>query len=192
MLDSKYWDLGPITLPPYQARRKYMHTFDIADPVMAAGFEDYQDSVRELCSRARVFQGTAHMTVDEKLLLPLMSHRRPGPHVDGCFMPSLGKWGGSPHPGWNHHCNNVAGEAVGRMPVIIASNVIGCKAWQGEFEGEPTDDGDLSHLTLGNGEYLTANRGFLLSPDCIHESIQHYKTVCRTFLRIALPVNSLA
>lgn len=189
MLNSEFADLGPITLPPYQARRKYMHTFDIANPVMAAGFEDYLESVKELCNRARVFHGEAHMTVDEKLLIPGMTHRRPGPHVDGCFIPAAQVWGNGPTPGWNHYCNNT-GEVVGRMPVIIASNIIGCKAWRGQFEGEPAIDGNLSHLNLDKGEYLGANHGFLLSPDCVHESIQHYKTVCRTFLRIALPVGA--
>lgn len=71
---------------------------------------------------------------------------------------------------------------------IVASSVPGCRAWRGQFDGEPKADGDLSHLELGEGEVLPANVGYLLSPDCVHESMIQARNVCRTFLRIALSV----
>lgn len=188
MLNSSYADLGPITFPPYRARQKYMHTFDLSNPNMAEGFEDYQPLVVELCQRARVFSGEAHMTVDEKLLLVGQTQRRPGPHVDGCFVPAIGKWGHDPGGGWLHGCNNV-GRKLGRMPVIVAASEIGCKAYPGIIDGEPTSDGDTSHLTLPTGKFLHPNRGFLLSADCVHESLPALRNICRSFLRIALPIN---
>lgn len=105
-------------------------------------------------------------------------------------MPSLGKWGGGQGPAWNHYCNNIeSSEPYKRMPIIVAASVIGCKVWKGVFVGEPKNDGDLSHLNLGKGEEIPANTGFLLSPDCIHESMIFDKDTIRTFLRIALPTN---
>ena len=83
--------------------------------------------------------------------------------------------------GWNHGCNNIPD----RMAVIIASSEIGCRVWDGVFDGEPKSDGDLSHLDLDEGEILPANVGFYLSADCVHESIIQLKPIKRTFLRIA-------
>ena len=187
MLNSDYRRLCPVTLP-YQGRQKYMHTFDLARPVMAAGFEDYDEAVWTLCAAAGAFEGEAHMTVDEKIIPAGMSQRRPKPHVDGVFMPNLHRWGGG--PSWNHHCNDIGvGNAKHRMPVIVASNVSGCRAWRGGFDAIPAADGDLSHLPLGEGEILPPNVGYLLSGDCVHESMVFNRPTRRTFLRIALPVD---
>jgi hypothetical protein len=130
-----------------------------------------------------------HLTIDEKIVKAGMSQRRPGPHVDGCFMAVQQYWGHEPEPGgvWNHNCNNVPREFVQRMPVVVAASVPGCRAWIGNFEGVPKGDGDLSHLSLGEGEVLPANVGYLLSPDCIHESMVIAEDTPRTFVRLALP-----
>jgi hypothetical protein len=187
MLHSSYRPLTKVSLP-YANRQMYMHSFDIANPVMAAGYEDYLDPVMTLLDAACIKSGIAHMTVDEKVVKAGYSQRRPGPHVDGCFVPSAESWNhGS--GGWLHNCNNILGESAARMPVIVASSFPGCVAWEGIFEGEPKSDGDLSHLDLGVGALLDSDTGYLFSPDCIHESICFGTDVQRTFLRIALPVD---
>lgn len=188
MLNSDYRQLCDVRLP-YADRQRYMHSFDLACPVMAEGFEDYLEPVAALCKAAGATQGIAHMTVDEKIVPAGMSQRRPKPHVDGCFMPKQMRWGG--HPGWNHGCNDVAAEKVSRMSVIVAASATGCRAWRGAFDGIPTDCGDLSHISgaLGAGEALPPNIGYLLSPDCVHESTVFDAPTRRTFLRIALPTH---
>jgi hypothetical protein len=187
-LNSEYRQLCPVALP-YAGRQKYMHTFDLADPKMADGFEDYLAPVVDLCRAAEAVKGLAHMTVDEKIVQAGMSQRRPKPHVDGRFYPALGEWGGDGGE-WKHYCNNVGGEGpLRRMPVIVASSAVGCRAWRGEFEAIPAKGGDLSHLDLGEGEMLAANIGYLFSADCIHESMLMMVPTQRTFLRIALPVD---
>lgn len=187
-LNSTYRAVSEVQLP-YQERQKYMHTFDLAHPQMAPGFEDYLEPVTRLCMAVGATHGFAHMTVDERLVQAGMSQRRPYPHVDGCFIPTKGVWGhDGPGPTWNHTCNNIPLTTLQRMAVIVASNNVGCRAWKGRFEGTPRSDGDLSHLVLGEGEVLRPNVGYLLSPDCVHESMIQPIDVERTFLRIALPV----
>jgi hypothetical protein len=190
MLDSNYRFLCKVTLP-FQDRQRYMHSFDLESPVMAEGFEDYLEPVVSLCRAAGATQGIAHMTVDEKVVQAGMSQRRPKPHVDGCFIPSHGRWGHGPGPGWNHYCNGIAGRAIQRMPIIVAASVSGCRAWRGKFDGSPTEHGDLSHIAnqLDAGEVLPPDSGYLLSPDCIHESMVFDQPTKRTFLRIALPTS---
>lgn len=195
MLNSDYRQLCNVSLP-YRGRQHYMHTFDLAAPVMPAGFEDYAEPVLSLCRAAGATHGIAHMTVDEKIVAPGMSQRRPKPHVDGVFNPerlhrngeTMGDWGGG-GGGWNHSCNDIGVGHVRRMPVIVAASAIGCRVWRGLFDATPTADGDLSHLALDDGEIVPAGVGFLLSPDCVHESMVQQEATRRTFLRIALPVD---
>jgi hypothetical protein len=182
-LISCYHELGPVVLPAWQGRQMYMHTFDISDVTMPEGYEDYVQPVKHLCNASGRFSGIAHLTVDEKIVTAGNSQRRPGPHVDGRFMRNLMDW--SHHPGWNHNCNMIP---VDRMAVIVASDVAGCTAWEGIFEGTPRNDGDLTHIhnQLGEGKVLPANYGFLLSPDCVHQSNIFMQDTKRVFLRIAL------
>ena len=187
MLNSYFNQLCAVSLP-FQGRQHYMHAFDLSNPVMRPGFEDYIEPVMALTRAAGATRGVAYMTVDEKLIAAGMSQRRPRPHVDGCFMPRVNFWG---HPGpiWLHHCNDIGHGPLRRMAVIVSSSVAGCRAWNGLYEGEPAKDGDLSHISnqLGAGDILAPNIGYLLSPDCIHESLIFTQETNRTFLRIALP-----
>lgn len=183
MLNSYYLPLCPVALP-FKGRRHYMHTFDVANPKMRAGYEDYLEPVLMLLRACGLFEGVAHMTVDEKVVPAGRSQRRPGPHVDGCFRPELNNWDHG--PGWLHYCNFLP---IERMSVIVAGSVEGCRAWRGQFDAQPKNDGDLSHLKLPEGEVLKANYGYWLSPDCVHESLIFSQETKRTFLRIALPTN---
>jgi hypothetical protein len=187
MLNSNYRPLCAVALP-YDGRQMYMHTLDFATPSMPAGYEDYLGIVTALCESAGAARGIVHVTVDEKVVAARMSQRRPKPHVDGCFIPDRGVWGHD-GGGWAHTCNNIPLGEFKRMPVIVASSAPGCRAWRGEFDGQPANDGDLSHLTLGEGEVLPAGVGYLLSADCVHESMIQERDVQRTFLRIALPTD---
>lgn len=99
-----------------------MHSFDLSAPKMRDGFEDYLDIVMALCESAGAKSGTAHMTVDEKVVVAGRSQRRPGPHVDGVFMPdkfhpvrnAMGSWGGGGR--WNHYCKaNALGEKTNQL-----------------------------------------------------------------------------
>lgn len=188
-LNSDFLPLCNVTLP-YASRQKYMHSFDLSDPVMAPEYEDYLEPVIALCHAARAHHGMAHMTVDEKIVEAGMSQRRPNPHVDGCFVARAGSWS-HPNPGWLHTCNNIGLDIIHRMPVIAAASVSGCRAWKGQFVGQPKVDGDLSHIVgqLNSGEVLPPNVGYLLSPDCVHESMRFEVPTRRSFLRIALPVD---
>lgn len=187
MLNSDYRKLCPVALP-FKNRQRYMHGFDLANPVMAEGFEDYLEPVIALCKAANATVGKAWMTVDEKIVTAGNSQRRPGPHVDGKYLEHMKRWGHGGGGGWNHSCNGVP---LDRMPIIVAASVEGCRAWRGQFDAQPDSGGDLSHIAdqLGEGEIVPAHVGYLLSPDCIHESMVFEQDVQRTFLRIALPTS---
>lgn len=191
MLHSNYREIGPVIFPAYAGRQKYMHSFDAAWPVMCPGFEDYHTTVLRLLRSAGVAKGLVHMTVDEKVVASGMSQRRPKPHVDGCFVPARNYWGGG--GGWLHTCNDLGLDyPLRRMAIIVAATVEGCRAWRGTFFGHPAADGDVSHLSFQlarkGAQILPANVGFLLSPDCVHESLLFDKPTRRQFLRLAFAV----
>lgn len=190
-LRSCYKPLVSIAFPQFQGRQMRYHAFDLARPEMPVGYSDYLEPVTALCRAAGAGQGEAYLTVDEKIIDVGMSQRRPRPHVDGCFRRNGDQmqWGGGGGGAWLHYCNDVGASPIGRMAVIVAASVPGCRAWKGVFKGRPAKDGDLSHITdqLGVGEVLPANVGYLLSPDCVHESMTFDQQTLRTFLRIALP-----
>lgn len=172
-LHSYYKPLIPIVFPDYRGTQIYMHAFDLAHPWMPPRSEDYLPCVVALCRAANAYEGIAYLTVDEKLIEAGATQRRPGPHVDGCYTRDR----------WYHH------EQVPRMPIIVAASIEGCKVWKGTFCAQPKNDGDLSHMQLPEGEILKPNFGYMLSADCIHESLPMAQTTHRSFLRIALPNN---
>lgn len=182
-LQSEFKGLGVVLLPTWQGRQKYMISFDSDDPVMPEGFEDYAGVAHSLCRKAGALGREVHMTVDEKVVEAGMSQRRPGAHVDGCYMPTAQAWG-HPLPSWVHYSG---GAPVERMAIIVASSVPGCIVYPGTFEGEPKSDGDLEHIRdqFGDAILLLPDEAFLLSPDCVHESMVFNQPTKRTFLRIA-------
>jgi hypothetical protein len=192
VLHSSYRPLVPVAFPLYEGRQMRYHAFDLSHPSMPDGYLGYLAPVIALCAAAGANVGEAYLTVDEKVITAGMSQRRPRPHVDGCFRQIGDKmsWGGGGGSGWLHYCNDVGASPIGRMAVIVAASVAGCRAWKGRFVGRPAKDGDLSHIAdqFGVGEVLPPNVGYLLSPDCVHESMTFERNTLRTFIRIALPV----
>lgn len=186
MLISDYKFIGAATFPPYAGRQFYMHSRPAGEHTMPEGLEDYIPVVARLLKAADVpAEREVHITVDEKVVAAGMSQRRPGPHVDGYFRKAEMRWGGpGPGPTWLHHCNELP---VSRMAVIVAATVPGCTVWRGRFDAEPGEGGDMSHISdqLKDGAILLPNRGYLLTPDCVHESMIFEKATERQFLRIA-------
>lgn len=197
-LHSDFRRLAAVPMPdPAEGRQLKMHAFELHAPTVPAGFEDYLGPVRILCEAAGAREGLAYLTVDEKIVQPGWSQRRPRPHVDGCYLDGRAKW--SHGGGWQHVCNNVGDPdlvrpdgSIKRMSIIVAASAAGCRAWRGIFKGDPAPDGDLGHISdqLATAESVVVppHEGYLLSPDCVHESMILDVPTPRAFLRIALPL----
>ena len=181
MPQSRYMDLGQVTLPPFGGRQLHMHQVDPQAPAMPDGYRDYDEIIRDICQRAGARSREAFVTLDESTVRAGNPQRRPGVHVEGCWLPELQKWGQ-----WRQR--DETGLAGRRMSVITAASAAGCVAYEGDFSGTPQDDGDLEEIRaeLGDGTLLRPNRAYLLSPDCIHESVTVNQDVERTFLRVVL------
>lgn len=138
--------------------------------------------------------GRAYLTVHGSYVEKGNSLRRPGKHIDGVYTDRF-RWGG----GWkvsnafrvlskedhDYSYNNNKGG------ILLCSNVSLCRAYIGEFEGEPGEGGDCSHIDTGEGFMLEDNTVYLGNSRMIHESMCNYKKAGfhRVFARVTMPEN---
>lgn len=192
MFKSRIKEVGTITFPKFRATMLYMHQFDLSNPQLPIGFEDFTELFQKMLISSGLKSGIAHVTIDSRLVLKGKSHRLPGPHVDGNFN---GLWGGggwllnnkgkqlSPEDHEKFYCSPLGG-------MIIASNYAACKAWDGDFDFKPGQGGDMSgfkDLDKLKSQILKSNTIYITNSTCIHESIPVDKNIKRTLMRITLP-----
>ncbi len=193
---SKSKEIGKIKLPEYKGDRVYMHEFLIEDPKMPRGYERWNETLKTIVSHSPKKTGKAYITIDEKLVKTGESHRRGGPHTDGNY---LFGWGGG-GSGWltgedgrvlprEKHLQQYCSDKGG---MLIVSSYQACKAWNGEFKGEPNQGGDCSHIDLSGLESynLKPNTLYWGNSTFIHESLPIEEDVERQLVRITLPADA--
>ncbi len=196
ILHSKIQEKESIQFPTFRKALLYMHRFNIDNPNLPEGYEDFKPVFLNILKESGLTTGSAHVTIDSRLILKGQSHRLPGPHVDGNYD---GNWGGGGGNGWllgdkgrpmsvedhtKYYCSNDGG-------MLIASNYSACKVWTGSFDFKPGQGGNC----LANANEINAMPNFILKPNttyltnstCIHESIPVKETVERILMRITLP-----
>jgi hypothetical protein len=180
ILNSHSRHIAPIVFPEYAGRQYYMATTMGHSVSLPEGIEAYNVPVQKLCDLIE-YKGIIHVTIDEKVVKKGHTQRKPELHVDGRF---TGASWGHPSPGWNHFCNELP---IQRMSVAVASSLARCKVYNGVFIGTPNEQGDLSHIRnqVGEGDLVPANEWYLLSPDCVHESLPFDYEAPRSFIRVA-------
>ena len=196
MFNSQIAPIGKIALPAFIGAQVYMRKHVIGEPVQIAEAPSFEPVVERMLGSISLPTGSeVFITVDQKELQAGTTHRRGGAHVDGNYIFDWGGGGG----GWltgvdgrvlspeNHklqYCNPDGG-------MLIVSDFQACRAWMGEFEGQPNQGGDCTHLTQGLAQnpsiLLEPNRIYLTNSTCVHESLPLTEDVARTLVRITLP-----
>lgn len=191
---SAVHEFASVEFPPFMGDDIYMKPFDLATPVVD---KRWQGVVETMLAFSPTRIGTAYLTVDERLIEPGKSHRRPGRHIDGNF---LFDWQGGGNGGWlvgengvyltpeQHqlqYCSPTGG-------LLIAATSPGCRVWAGEFEGEPAQGGDCRHIDVSQMEasVLKPNTVYWMNSTGIHESLAHETSVARGLIRITLPADA--
>lgn len=176
----KVWNHTPLQFPEFSGERIMMM------PVILGSLDGVPRQYHELVSKIysvmelRHFNQVGYLTIDEQLLNPSETLRRPGLHVDGFYHGNSGAWGGGSGDGgsWG---------SVGNGMFVI-SNTNHCKAYLGVFEGEPKDEGECDHLTIPTeGEVFQAGEIYWLDGACVHESLPVSEPTQRQFVRLSLP-----
>ena len=152
--------------------------------------------MKEIVAASPKQTGKAYITIDEKIVRKGESHRRGGPHTDGNYLFGWGGGGG----GWltgedgrflprEQHEEQYCSEKGG---MLIVSSYEACKGWNGEFEGQPNQGGDCTHLDLSNMNSFNLKSHTLYwgNSTFIHESLPLEEDVERQLVRITLPADA--
>lgn len=184
MKDSFAIDYGPIDFPHYMGVQVYMlpHVKGEQYPEGFGVWGDFIDTMTHMVPHTGL---PMYITIHQSLVKAGGHQRKPGPHVDGYWVPGIegdiihsGGFGG---PGQPHHPDEA---------IIIASNVLGTKYWDGQWDGERKLHGDCSHIDLSGMEEKIASPGRIWAghtDQFIHESIESERAELRTFVRVNAP-----
>jgi hypothetical protein len=154
-----------------------------------------------------------YLTIDEAVVKPGLTHRRPGLHTDGYAeftndTITLGGWSGGPwaapkreklpkpqpeEPPKRHRGGWSGGpwSASGSLGMLSASSIIGCEAFDQTFEGVSGSNGDCSHLIEQldptSKVVLEPGRVYAMDGDTVHRSLRHMERTARQFVRLSMP-----
>lgn len=211
---STVHQLHRVSFPAFTGERIYMREF-----TQAAGLPNklkhWQDTVDHMLDGIEV-DGPIYLMVDQGRVKAHGTHRRGGVHIDGYWHPELqahdgtgGRHGShsrdineSPYfppsrhgfgDGYNdghwfkprHAFQGSADEAI-----IIATDVLGCRAFVGQYEGDAADGGDCSHIDVESMEQVNLEPGIAWGGHTrymLHESIPVAVDCLRTVVRLNVP-----
>lgn len=193
MLHSIVKPLNSISIPHFKGEVS-MIPFDLSN--LNSVPKQFRGTVEQMVQNLPNKTGTAFLTVHGRFVKKAKTLRRGAPHIDGNYMPKVSSWGNSGGGGWKVGQNGAKLTSEEHIKsyenpnggMLIASNYSACKAWEGKFEGKANEGGDCSHLELGEGFMLDANKVYYGNSQFIHESLPLDKDVFRVLFRITLPM----
>ena len=177
--DSRVAALGPVEFPTFGSTRIMMMPVILGDlGSLPDDLARWRPLFGRLCDLAPFNQGTAYLTIDERVVPAGATHRRPGIHVDGIGEDgSAGAYGG--------------GGGYGKSGMLLAASHLGCRAWEQRFDGAPGPDGDCASLAAqcrADAERpLTASVAFWCGPLTVHEALPMASETARQFARLSGP-----
>jgi hypothetical protein len=208
MIISEVKKRGSVQFPEHTGERIYMVPFTKKEGLPDRFRNRWQSTVDQMLegidARERMF-----LMVDQRVVRASTTHRRPGMHIDGWWIPAPG-----PHPEVVRSLRDVGSHGTGRHStigchgtskgdhgtkvtvsgwpdeaILLASDVSACRAFEGVFEGEPGVGGDVTHIDLSSGKEIVfdANRVYSGNVTMIHESMAVPVDCLRTVVRINVP-----
>jgi hypothetical protein len=176
---STFHQVGELEFPDFSGTRVQMMPIILGDVwSVPETLAHYSEALKRLFALGGHTGEVGYLTIDEKVLQPGETHRRPGLHVDGIFQGRVGgSWGGG--GGW-------ASVATGMLTV---SSAPGCRAFSQEFSGWPGMEGECDHLAdqCEDGTVLSPGVVYWAGGLCVHESIPMTKETPRQLIRLSLP-----
>jgi len=155
---------GPVTFPPFSATRVYMEQFYIVNGrvMVDSHLFDWRATLNMMLAGTNA-KGPGYIMIDQAELKAGEIHRRAGRHIDGA---------------WN---------SASTQMMLLASDVVGCAAYVGDYTPNFGADGDAAQVDVSKMErvVLQPNTTYIASPfTTIHESIPVEQDCRRTLVRI--------
>jgi hypothetical protein len=183
MIVSEARAIGPVDFPEFTGERIYMVPFTQRGGLPHA-LSRWQRTVDQMLDGIRTDR-EIFLMVDQGIVEAGRAHRRPGVHIEGNWYADQGRHGGHRGRRGVDDWSTFDPEAV-----ILASDVQGCMAYLGCFEGESKARGDCAHIDISGARRLamapyTAYAG---SVTTLHESLPIPMATRRTLVRLNAPL----
>lgn len=175
---------GKVSFPKFTGEKVYMREFTKAAG-LPKDLHRRQDTVDAMLDGIKS-KGAIYIMVDQAHCKAGSEHRRPGLHVDGNWNKTVGGWDQGKwvmaHGGGHVRSGTKEGQLL-----ILASSAIGCAAYVGEFEENPADGGDCSHIRRSMLVKVEMEPNYSFSGNALtmlHESLKVQKDCLRTVVRL--------
>lgn len=198
-----------VTFPAFLAEKVYMEPF-LQKEGLPKNLARWQNTVDIMLDSIKTSL-PIYLMIDQGVVAPNTFHRREGLHIDGCWIeaghrghrghisahgpthkeppPYRGYSGGHGDPSNKSHCLSSYKETL-----LLASNVIGCVGYEGEFIHPEWKEGDRSSLDSSKFNKIVFESGRVYGGDTmsmLHESIPVQEMCQRTVIRLNVPGISL-
>ena len=208
MRTSYVQERGEVDFPEFTGERVYMRDFKQADG-LPSDLARWQPTVDQMLAGIKT-NDSIFLMIDQGIVEPGMTHRRPGIHVDGVWLPDEKMHGGGRHsteprrppghrndppvedepPEVNPHVGDddqVPGRRLRHQGLILASSVFGAMGYNGTYCALPNKDGSFDDLDLGKLCAMPMWPGSAYAGDALtmlHESIEIPRRCQRTLVRL--------
>lgn len=136
---SQVQQRGRVPFPAFTGQRVYMREFTKAAG-LPADLTRWQDTIDAMLDGVDTSE-PIYLMVDQAPVKVATTQRRPGLHVDGYWSPAIDSHRHVVCGHGGHRIDGAESEAL-----ILASDVLGCAAYVGEFDGNPASGGDCGHI----------------------------------------------
>lgn len=175
-----------VPFPSFTGERIYMREFTIKTG-LPPELRRWQPTVEAMLDGVEV-SGPVFLMVDQSAVRANATQRRPGLHVDGYWHPAtpaqhgvVARHGHAPSP------RPFAGE---QEALILASDVLGCAAYLGAWDGQPKEGGNCGHIDTSTMLRVDMEPGHAWAghtASLLHKSVPVAKDCLRTVVRLNVP-----
>ena len=164
-----------VPFPAFLGERVYMRVFKQSQGLPAA-YRRWQPTVNAMLEGIET-KGDIFLMVDQRSVNAGCTHRRPGAHVDGYWQGNMHGHSIEMTPGFDDQSDTPGFKKWRTAPaqsIILASDVEGCVAYEGEFFTRPNKGGDCSHFDLSRAVRKPMKAGYAWYGDTLqmlHESL---------------------
>lgn len=202
-MQSSVWMGNAVHFPDYYGERVYMQPFNPSKG-LPKELHRWQETVDEMLDQfgSVKINRDVYLMIDQSPVFAGHIHRRPGPHIDGYWMPVANDHGhmspvythGNPghnSPSRDDHRNPGRHKGAGKSELILmASNITGAKAYIGKYEGEFSEGGAVEFDLSGMRQIeMCSDVSWIGDVYTIHESIPHDVDGLRTLVRLNVPLH---
>lgn len=179
---------GPVPFAAHIGERIYMQEFHKGEP-LPANLRRWAPTLDAMLDDVDT-DGPLYLMIDQGVVRTGTSHRRPGVHIDGYWVPAISAHGGSHVGSWDNGKGNwLHADYAEHEGILLASSVQAAQAYSGVFAGQPGEGGDCTHIDLTGlvPTAMLAGQCYAGNVTMLHESLPVAFDVLRTVVRINVP-----